>query len=198
MTHGLVVCFSGRIGSGKSSVANKLAQALRWPKAGFGDYLRQRIAQEGGDPDSRRALQDLGQSVVDADPDQLCADVLGSAGFAPGGNLVLDGIRHASIYARITGLVAPSRACLVHLSADDTHVRARVASRPQGSGDLNRAQAHPVESDLQLALPELADVVLDANRPLTDVIADCLSAIQSMEVDAELVSRARVHLLESS
>jgi hypothetical protein len=197
MTHGLVVCLSGRIGSGKSSVANRLAQALGWPKAGFGDYLRMRIAQEGGNPDSRQALQDLGQSLVDADPDQFCADVLGSTGFAPGGNLILDGVRHARIYARIARLVAPSGTCLLHLSADDAHLKQRVGSRPRGAADLDRAESHRVESEVLLELPELADVVLDANCLLAYVVADCLAAVESFGVDAELVNRARTRLLES-
>jgi hypothetical protein len=197
MTRGLVVCLSGRIGSGKSSVASRLGLALGWPKTGFGDYLRCRIAQQGGDPDSRQALQDLGQFLVDTDPDQFCADVLGLAGFAPGGNLVLDGIRHVSIYARITTHVFPSKACLLHLSADDANVKARVASRSHGSADLNRAEAHRVESELLLGLPEIADAVLDSNPPLAHVVAECLSAIESLGIDAELVNSARARLLES-
>src|SRR5262249_3604780 len=82
-------CFSGRIGSGKSSVAARLSHALGWPRAGFGEDLRRRIAQEGCDRDSRHALQDLGQTLVDANPDPFWAD-LASAGFVAGGNLILD------------------------------------------------------------------------------------------------------------
>src|SRR6478609_5730788 len=105
MSHGLVVCFSGRIGSGKTSVTDALSNALGWPKAGFGDYLRERIKREGGDSTSRQALQDLGQSLVDSDADGFCADVISSASFVPGGNLVLEGIRHVDIYRRIARLV---------------------------------------------------------------------------------------------
>src|SRR3982751_2032964 len=82
---GIVVSFAGRIGSGKSSVSNVLAEALGWPRAGFGDYLRDELRRRGGDMASRQALQDLGQSFVEVDPEAFCRSVLGRVckGFQP-------------------------------------------------------------------------------------------------------------------
>jgi cytidylate kinase len=36
----LLLCFSGQIGSGKSSASIAVAEALGWKRTGFGDYLR--------------------------------------------------------------------------------------------------------------------------------------------------------------
>ena len=111
MSSGLVICFSGRIASGKTSITQTLSTALGWPRAGFGDYLRTRIAREGGVPNSREALQDLGQSLVDADPDGFCREVLKSGNFERGGYLLLDGIRHADIQSRAANVVARVTTC---------------------------------------------------------------------------------------
>jgi hypothetical protein len=75
---------------------------------------------------TREQLQDLGQSLVTADPDQFCRNILCLGGFVPGGNILLDGIRHVDIQRRIVRLVEPSRAILIHLAADDELVERRV------------------------------------------------------------------------
>ncbi len=194
MSSGLVVCFSGRIGSGKTSITQILSTALGWPRAGFGDYLRARIAQEGGDPDSRQALQDLGQSLVDADPDGFCLDVLKSANFQPGGDLLLDGIRHVDIKNRITRLVAPSRTILIHLTVDDAELLKRIESRPRGTADLARAEKHRVESELVSSLPQFADRVVDATPALHALAGNLLSVIAEFGVEPSMIAQARTAL----
>jgi dephospho-CoA kinase len=103
MGAGLVVCFSRRIGSGKSSVTQTLANALRWPRASFGDYVRARVADRGGDPSSRKELQNLGQMLVETDPSGFAAAVLQARGYKRGADLLVDGIRHVAIKRRLRG-----------------------------------------------------------------------------------------------
>ena len=81
MNAGLVICFSGRIGSGKSSVTKALANALHWRRASFGDYVRARVAEQGGDPASREDLQNLGQALVEANPEAFAVAVIHAAGY---------------------------------------------------------------------------------------------------------------------
>jgi cytidylate kinase len=191
MSTGLVVCFSGRIGSGKSSVTQTLANALRWPRASFGDYVRARLAERGGDPTSREELQNLGQALIEADPQGFATAVLRAAGNQQGFDLLVDGIRHVSIQATIAMLVAPSRAFLIHLAADDLQVRQRVEHRADGLTDLARAERHSVESELRLSLPGMANSVIDANAPLDVVLGDCLSAIERFGASSQTVANAR-------
>lgn len=175
---GLVVAFSGRIGSGKSSVAVALADELGWPRAGFGDYLRSEIARRGGDPDSRQALQDYGQSLVEDDPEAFCAAVMASAGFLPGGNLLLDGIRHVAIYRIVQRLVSPSTSRLIYLAADEAVRVERVLTRGRADEDLARAEQHQVEAELVEALPAAADQVLSAQAQLNDLVNACRGLIE--------------------
>ena len=174
----LLVCFSGQIGSGKSSVSIAVAQALGWKRTGFGNYLRVEIERAGGDPTSRQALQDLGQRCVASDPEGFCRAVLALGGFMPGDDFVIDGIRHIEIFRNLARLALPSTSRLLFLDAIEASRAARVGSR-RDHADFQRAKAHDVEAELVKELPMHADAVVDANQPFQAVVSKCLAAIEA-------------------
>jgi cytidylate kinase len=174
----LLVCFSGQIGSGKSTVSSAVADALGWSRAGFGDYVRAEVQRMGGDPTSREALQNLGQKLVENNATKFCRAVLQFGGFSPGDNFVIDGVRHLTIYDALVGLAPPSTAKLLFLRAGELNRSLRVKVRAD-SADFARAETHRVESELRDDLPLRADAIIDSDRPLTDVVSDCLTAINN-------------------
>jgi cytidylate kinase len=176
----LLLCFSGQIGSGKSSVSSAVAEALGWRRTGFGDYLRSEITRLGGDPSSRKALQDLGQSRVEEDPLAFCRDVLAAGGFQPGDDFVVDGVRHLGIFQILHTVSTPTRARLIFLSTAEATRIARVNQRPDGK-DFARASAHRVESELRDALSRAADSLVTTDQPLERVIADCLNLVRQWQ-----------------
>jgi cytidylate kinase len=169
----LVLCFSGQIGSGKSAVSTLVSDALGWRRTGFGEYLRGEISRGGGDPDDRKALQDLGQARVDADAVAFCRDVLATAGFNPGDNFVIDGIRHVTIFETLKQVTAPSQSKLLFLGASEMTRSDRIQARADAA-DFTRAVEHRVESDLRDALPNRADAVINADQAIDRVVFDCL------------------------
>lgn len=174
----VLLCFSGAIGSGKSSVSVAVAEALGWQRTAFGDYVRAEVARTGGDPTSRQALQDFGQARVDADAVAFCCDVLAHAGFVPGMNFIVDGVRHVEIYSVLTRLARPTKARLIFLSADDASRAIRVEQRGD-QADLVRADQHPVETELRDSLPQTANAIIDASQPLAGVVSECLERARS-------------------
>jgi AAA domain len=187
---GLVVSFSGRMASGKTHITRVLADALQWPRASFGEYLRAALAKQGNHRPSRETLQDFGQTLVTRDPDQFCRDVLGGAGFAPGDNLLLDGIRHVDIQWRVAKFVAPSRTFLIYLAAEDDVLAQRGRERGVSQTEFRRAQDHEVEQDLATSLPRIADVVIDAGQPTAQVLAQCIVTIERHGGDPAALARA--------
>lgn len=181
---GLVVCFSGQIGSGKSSVSRSLASWFGWPRAAFGDYLRKEAERTGLDATNREALQDLGQKLVSFDAHAFCRAVLMDGGLVQGGNLFVDGVRHVKIRNIIATLANPSLTKLIYLSAGDTKRLDRASQRTDGSSDFVRAASHIVESELRDELPAIADALIDAERPFDDVVGDCRSTICSWLIDS--------------
>ena len=176
----LLVCFSGQIGSGKSSVSAAVAEALGWHRTGFGDFLRAELARSGADPASRQALQELGQQRVDSDPEAFCRDVLSAGGFQPGDDFVIEGVRHVAIFRILRAQASPSIARLLFLQASNAARTARVEARSDNA-DFERAGGHRVEAELRDALPEHADAVIDADRPLAEVVADCVALIRAWQ-----------------
>jgi dephospho-CoA kinase len=193
---GLVVCFAGQIGSGKTSVSRRLEEALGWPRAAFGEYLRAEVSLRGGDPESREQLQNLGQMLVDEDPSRFCNSVMTSSGFEPGGYLLLDGIRHVAIQRIAAELARPSETRLIYLAASEDGRLERVASRADGARDFIRASAHRVETELRTSLPEIADIVIDSTAPLDEVVNECLSALASIGLSPEIIAKARDRVLQ--
>lgn len=175
----LVVCFSGRIGSGKTSVTRALSGRLGWRRAAFGDYLRDRIGREAGDTSDREALQELGQRLVDTDAALFCRDVLAHAGYIQGESLLVDGIRHVAMYRHVASLVAPVPSRLIHLNADSEYVRDRVDRRSGEASDLARAEAHRVEAELATVVPATADAIVDGNQEFDAVVSSVMATIAS-------------------
>lgn len=172
----LIVCFSGKIGSGKSSVIASVGNKLQWKRTGFGEYLRAEITKLGGDPESRAALQDMGQSLVASNPDAFCQAVLDFVDYEPGENLLIDGVRHVDIFNRLERIVSPTAIRLIHLSVSEDVQRTRVQFRPDAA-DLDRAGAHAVEADLAHNLPDRAHAVVDAEATFDQVVGGCLTYI---------------------
>jgi cytidylate kinase len=196
VTSGLVACFAGKIGSGKTSVTNALAQCLGWRRVGFGDYVRAELARRGGNPEIRAELQELGQRLVDSDPVSLCRAVLGSGGFNPGDDLLVDGIRHAAIYRVIVDLVKPSRACLFYLRASDNARGLRTAERREVASTT--AESHPVEAELATTIPDMADAVVDASGSFSDTLLRCVDVLGAHGVASELIASCQEHARQMS
>ncbi len=173
----LLLCFSGQIGSGKSSASAAVAEALGWRRTGFGEYLRSEMTRLGGDPNDREALQDLGQNRVDDDPAAFCRDVLSTGGFMPGDDFVIDGVRHVRIFKILAEVGTPSRARLLFLGAIETTRIARIEARADAQ-DFVLASAHRVEAELRDALPQRADGIVNADQSLDRVVSDCLDLVQ--------------------
>lgn len=173
----LLVCLAGQIGAGKSSVRHALAKELGWRHASFGDYLRAKIEQSGGDPTSREALQDLGRLEIESDSSGFCERVLASGGFQKGENFLIDGVRHVDVLRILRQLAQPSATRLLFFGTTDDVRRSRVASRADHA-DFDRAEEHVVESEVRDGVRGLADAVIDASPTIEIVAEECLSKIR--------------------
>ena len=111
-----VIAFAGKIGSGKTTITKSLADALAWPRASFGDYVR-KVVHERGLKETREILQSVGTEILRADPPGFCNSVLASSGWEPGQSLLIDGLRHVETIEIIGRLTqgAPLRIVFVRI-----------------------------------------------------------------------------------
>lgn len=164
-----VIGFSGGIASGKSTLSEAIALTLGCPRVSFGAHMRAE-AKRRGQPTDRDTLQAIGEELVAADPDGVCRAVLAQSAFAPGGPLVVDGIRHVEIADRLGRLVQPSEFKHVHVAAEKETRASRFVARGEGQEPLDRFDSHSTEHDVHRGLPERADVVVKGDEPIEALI----------------------------
>ena len=174
----LLVCFSGKIGSGKTSTSMAVAKALGCGYTSFSGYLRDVVAEHGDDPDCRASLQEFGQRRIEEDAELFCRDVLVSGGFGPGEHFVLDGIRHVDVLPHLVRIAAPSEVRLIFLDAAAGLRSIRIRQRSiREWEDFERAASHVVEGDMEYGLPRAAHAIVDGSLPERYVVRHCLRLI---------------------
>jgi dephospho-CoA kinase len=150
----LAVGLSGRIGSGKTSLATALAERLQCPRASFGDYVRSVASGRGLDAEDRSVLQDLGGSVV------------------------VDGIRHAQAADTMRALLAPTPWRLVAVDSENEVRLSRLAARGVVGAGARTADTHPNETQVG-AVMDSADFVVSGNSTVEDAVNAVMTWLDS-------------------
>lgn len=171
----VVPCFAGGIKSGKTTLAGAVAKRLGLEVASFGDFVRA-AARDRGQADTRENLQALGEGLIrELGFGGFCRAVLESSGWAPGGAVVVDGIRHVAAYEEVKSLVAPVPTKLVFVETSEDIRRARLANdarRPGEAADLKTAELHSTEKDVHGALRGIVDLAVDGARPPEELVEE--------------------------
>jgi cytidylate kinase len=168
MNSAIVIGLSGRVGSGKSSLASRLAEDAGWPKAAFGDYLRDLASQRGLAPD-RAVLQELGVEQIAKGWKSFCSAVLKFSGWHPGQNLIVDGIRHAEAIREVKAQVQPDQFLLVYLAATEELLTNRLSTREGIPANLRAIEEHDSEQQVKELLRKMAELVLDASQSVPNL-----------------------------
>jgi len=168
----LVLAFSGKIGSGKTTLSQQVAAALGWKRASFGEYLST-FAKSQGLEDSRDVLQELGESLVSRGPDDFCRTVLAHFGWTSGEPLVIDGVRHVAIFEALRRIVAPLELRLVFINVnEDTRLKRLKHTDRDVIDRLQQVEAHSTEREVVGTLPSIAARQIQGDRPAKDVVRE--------------------------
>jgi len=164
----LIVCFSGRIGSGKTTVSVSVAERLDIARASFGDYIRAIATSKGLDPQSREVLSALGeQTINDLGWQRFCQNVLSSVNWSYDKGLVVDGIRHIQAIEQIKNIIPNLPVYLVHLSLPDEI--AEIRQRGKGVEENPKAEMHSTEIQVINDLPSRADTLISADQSINEI-----------------------------
>ena len=172
--------FSGRIGSGKTTVSEAVAQALRWPLASFRDFVRSVASSRGFNANAREILQEIGKSLISKVWPRFCRDVLAAAGWQPGSGIVVDGIRHVEAVQNLSEIVAPLPFFLVHVAIEEP-VRSKRLFLRDGAPAQTEVESHSTEAAVTDILPQGADVIVDAAHPIDRIVAQVIWYLQTRE-----------------
>ena len=166
-----MIGFSGRIKSGKTTIARATADSLSWQYVAFSDYVRLVARQQDLDPELRPVLQSIGESLIGQGWPKFCRNVLAIANWQTGEPIVIDGIRHVDAVDHLQAIVAPLTFRLIHVVIESELQLDRVR-REETSQSLDRLELHSTEADVRCRLPQLADLVVDGAKPIETTVTE--------------------------
>lgn len=170
----LVVAFSGKLGSGKTTISKATAASLGWLRVGFGDYVRQVVCGRGLKI-TRENLQAVGTELLEANPRSFCQAVLSSGGWAAPQHLIIDGLRHTRTIGIIRDLVSPAKLKIISiLVGQETRLR-RLGQREQSeAASITSIEAHSSEQEVDLIRSTFAELVIDGEQPVEVLVAQVI------------------------
>jgi dephospho-CoA kinase len=175
----LVIAFSGKLGSGKTTISNATATALGWPRVAFGDYVR-KVVREKALAETRENLQKVGTEILEADPRGFCDAVLSSGTWTREQSLIIDGLRHVRTIDIIKELISPAKLKIVSISATDATRLKRLEQRTQAdASSIISIEAHSSEQEVALILGNLADLVIDGEKRVDVLVAEVTEWIKA-------------------
>ena len=163
-----MVCISGRVGSGKSFVADALAGELGSRVLSFGDFVKS-VARSTGGSDSRDSLVDIGQSWVDRDCEEFVAAALSFVGWSLGESLVVDGLRHHCVRSVLEARAGGQPFFHLHVRTP-TSIRSNRLKQRGEARELAALDRDATERDVS-TLAELADLIVNGESEVETLVA---------------------------
>ena len=162
-----VIVFSGKVGSGKTTISTEIAYALGWEWLSFGNYIR-KVAKEINLAEERKVLQDLGEQLLKQNLKTFCLNVLHQVTWQDK-PLVIDGVRHREVIACLRDIVMPIPLFHIHIVVDEINQRGRILQREKES-TIELIEAHSTEAQTSQILAESADLILDSTLPVDHLV----------------------------
>ncbi len=175
------LAFSGKIASGKTTIATYVANSLGWCIASFGAYLRKQALIRGLDSSSREDLQALGNAFIAQGWYEFCSAVFRDAGWSANQGIVIDGIRHAEALGVIEAIVAPSPVCHVYVDISDTIRAERLYKRGIDLEAITRLEQHSTEEQVAVSLANRASLHLDGSQPVEIAAKPVLAWVKQLD-----------------
>jgi dephospho-CoA kinase len=165
----IIIGFSGKRASGKSTLSRRVANRIASHYLSFGDYVRTEASKRGLN-DSITNLQLIGEELMKY-PKNFCKDILNSWNRKE--NLVIDGIRHEIILNCLREIVSPSNLYLIYIETEEDVRILRLQNRGESLTDSYSLDSHSTEQDVKNKLKMCADLIVN-NSETEDDSFDCI------------------------
>ena len=170
-----VICIGGGIASGKTTLAQALAEHLpNVAVRSFGNVVRHRARSQGKSLD-RVSLQAIGLELIAVGWESFVDALLEDA---PRGIslLIVEGIRHREAVEELQRRYAHDQFLIVYLRINPAEQNARLKQR----GESLTRRTHTVEASLA-EVEALAELVMDGSQPLAETVKAILAVLSSQD-----------------
>lgn len=168
----MIYCFSGKIASGKTSIAKSLASEKGIKYISFSAYLKNYAISSGLDPNDRQTLQNLGEKFIKSDIQNFCVNVLNQINWEDQNSFVVDGIRHLEVFSILKELLLDKKILLVYL---DTVLNTRLKRLDINRKILTKFESHSTEKQVEAIIKDNADIVIDGSLDIKVIVKKILS-----------------------
>lgn len=153
-----IICLSGKIGSGKTTLANGLAKRLEIPLLSTGDFIKSECKSRGSSLIYRENLQTVGMEYINTGWDSFVNEFLKHYNWIKSSSYLIEGIRHVEFYNAIKRFTDPTKTYLVYIDLDEKERQDRIHKRPNVYLDENN-ESHFTEINYE-TIKEKCDVYL--------------------------------------
>lgn len=133
-----IVFVSGKIASGKTTIATELAKAYWGTQYSISDYLKEELKRRGIDSPNRTQLQDIGEQIMSIGWGFFADEFLEFIKYDPAKLYFIDGLRHKELFDAIKIRCQTKTPFLIFISASETILRMRLNERGENSINYNR------------------------------------------------------------
>lgn len=155
----IILAFSGKIFSGKTTLGRYTADLFGWEYASFGNYVRNVAKKQGLDINDRETLQNVGEKLISNGWDIFIQGFLSSTNWSLGKGLIIDGVRHNKALDLLKEYTHPMKIYLVFIQISKSDRKKRILSSNINSSTQNKYDQHSTEKEVPL-LRKRADIII--------------------------------------
>ena len=172
-----IICVSGKVASGKTTLSKMTAEILRCNRFSVSDYLKTIAESQGHDIIDRSLLQKLGEECINKGWDKFAKDFLSFINYHKSQSyIIIDGIRHIEFYRNISK-ISSKHCVLVYIEVNDEVIFERLLLR----GEINIDYSHIAEGNLSL-IKGISDYVLNGDSKDSETLTNEL--LQKLGLDS--------------
>ena len=174
--------FSGRIGSGKSSISKYIAKKNNMKYISFGNFIRQ-VAKKRGLREERETLQLIGNEMIQKGIYKFCMMVLDYYDWKPNENVIIDGIRHIEIFNELKSIFSPNTILLVYISTDKNILLKRNIDRGIiDNTHLQEIENDETELDVKFKLQQISDYTINGSLKIKNAYKEFKLLVESLSI----------------
>jgi len=171
-----VIALSGKISSGKSTVADFINKNYNFPIVSFGAYLKSYCLSKNL-PTTRETLQNVGEKLIQKDPERFLINVI-NFNTEKSDIIILDGVRHKIILEALNKLI--NNVIVIYIETDFNTRSIRYLSRKKSTDNTSHynnlivADNHPVESEIDI-LKTFSHITIDSSKDYKKTLLESIS-----------------------
>lgn len=164
-----IIGFSGKHGSGKTTLAREFANDIKAKFISFGDYIRDIAKERKQNYEDRIVLRDIGEEQIGLGWSTFCQSVLDFYGYSGEKLLVVDGVRHIGCLEGFRIILPNPEIYVVYIDVSEALSLERQRKRGESELYTYSGNLHMTEEQVVTIIPSIADLKLDGSKDIIEL-----------------------------